>query len=316
MMNNDCTFKYKTLFGPVLSRRLGISLGVDLVRHKTCSMDCVYCECGATTHLTNKRKEYVPVDLVKAELTAYLSRNETIDCITFSGSGEPTLNEGIGDIIRFLKSDYPQYQLALLTNSSFLDQPSVRQAVMDVDVVMASLDVATEGSFKLVNRPHPSLDLNAIIEGIAAFRKMCRGRLIVECLLINDGNDSAAELMKLKTALTYIDAHGILLNTLDRPGTESWVQPVPLNRLKDISDFLEGAEIVKYGTTPPSTAVGHEDLLVRLIETVRRRPYTAQDVSQLMGLDVETVQSVLDQLVASRKLSIKRMDRGIFYKAF
>ena len=285
------------------------------MRHKTCNMDCVYCECGATTHLTNKRKEYVPVDLVKAELADYLSRHEKIDYITFSGSGEPTLNEGIGDIIRFLKSDYPQYQLALLTNSTLLDQLNVRREVMDADVVMASLDVATEESFKMVNRPDPHLDLNAIIEGIAAFRKMCRGRLLVECLLISDCNDSPSELMKLKTIVNYIDAHGILLNTLDRPGTESWVQPITQNRLKDISDFLEGAEIVKYGSAPPEKGGGHEDLLVRLIETVRRRPYTAQDVSRLMGLDVETVQSVLDQLVASRKLSIKRMDRGVFYIA-
>lgn len=315
MMNIDCTFPYKTIFGPVFSRRLGISLGVDLVRHKTCNMDCVYCECGATTHLTNKRKAYVPVDLVKAELTAYLSRNEKIDCITFSGSGEPTLNDGIGEIIRFLKSDYPQYKLALLTNSSLLDRPAVRQAVMDVDVVMASLDVATDESFKRVNRPHPILDLNAIIEGIAAFRKMCRGRLWIECLLVDGCNDSTSELVKLRTILGDIDAHGVILNTLDRPGTESWVQPVAAGKLKDISDFLEGAEIVKYGSAAPEKAIGHEDLLARLIETVRRRPYTAQDVSLIMGLDVETVQSVLDQLVASKKLSIKRMNRGLFYVA-
>ena len=93
-MKSDCTFKYKTLFGPVPSRRLGISLGVDLVRHKTCSLDCVYCECGATTHLTMKRKEYVSVDRVKNELVDYLSRDKKINFITFSGSGEPTLNDG------------------------------------------------------------------------------------------------------------------------------------------------------------------------------------------------------------------------------
>lgn len=103
----------------MLSRRLGISLGVDLMRHKTCSLDCVYCECGATTHLTAQRKAYVAVDQFKAELTAYLARKEKIDYITFSGAGEPTLNEGIGDIIEFLKSDHPQYKIALLTTARF-----------------------------------------------------------------------------------------------------------------------------------------------------------------------------------------------------
>jgi wyosine [tRNA(Phe)-imidazoG37] synthetase (radical SAM superfamily) len=154
-MTTDCTFKYKALFGPVPSRRLGISLGVDLVHHKTCSLNCVYCECGATTHLTTKRKEYVSVDQVKSELVDYLSRNKTIDFITFSGSGEPTLNDGIGDVIHFLKSDYPQYNVALLTNSTLFHQLAVRRQIKDADVVMASLDAASEAQFRQVNRPHP-----------------------------------------------------------------------------------------------------------------------------------------------------------------
>ena len=313
MMKTDCTIKYTTLFGPVLSRRLGISLGVDLVRHKTCSLDCVYCECGATTHLTQTRQAYVPVDRVKAELTAYLSRDERIDCITFSGSGEPTLNEGIGEIIRFLKTDYPQYRVALLTNSTLLDRSDVRREVMDADVVMASIDAATQTSFERVNRPHPGLDLEAIIGGVTAFGKMCRGKLVIECFLVAGCNDTMSELVELKTILKDIGADGVLLNTLDRPGTEDWVQPVAQRRLKDISDFFEGAEIVKYRSAAPEKAMGHEDLLGRLIETVRRRPCTAQDVSLLMGLDIEIVQSNLDRLVAAEKLSIKRMKRGVFY---
>ncbi|MBC2710974.1 MAG: radical SAM protein [Desulfosarcina sp.] len=285
------------------------------MRHKTCSLDCVYCECGATTHLTMKRKEYVSVDRVKDELVAYLSRDEKINYITFSGSGEPTLNEGIGDVIQFLKSDYPQYKVALLTNSTLLDQPAVRRQIKDADMVMASLDAATEAQFRRVNRPHPKLDLNSIIDGIAAFRKMFCGRLLMEYFLVNGCNDSAEELMKLKRILRRIDADGLLLNTLDRPGTQAWVQPVGPDRLKNTSDFLEGAEIVKYKPAPPEMATRHEDLMERLVSTVRRRPYTAQDVSQIIGLDVETVQPVLDRLVASNQLAMRQMDRGLFYLA-
>ena len=314
-MNTDSTIKYKTLFGPVPSRRLGISLGVDLVPHKTCSLDCVYCECGATTHLTLKRKEYVSVDRVKNELVTYLSQDEKIDYITFSGSGEPTLNEGIGEVIQFLKSDYPQYKVALLTNSTLLDQPEVRRQIKDVDVIMASLDAATEPQFRQVNRPHPNLDLSSIIDGIVQFRKMFLGRLLMEYFLVNGCNDSIQELMILKTILRQIDADGVLLNTLDRPGAEDWVEPTGPKQLKDISDFLEGAEIVKYKSAPPETVVRGEDLMARLVSTVRRRPYTAQDVSRIIGIDVESVQPVLDQLVASNQLALKQMDRGCFYMA-
>jgi wyosine [tRNA(Phe)-imidazoG37] synthetase (radical SAM superfamily) len=312
-MTTDCTFKYKTLFGPVPSRRLGISLGVDLMHHKTCSLDCVYCECGATTHLTTKRREYVSIDRVKDELAVYLSQHEKIDYITFSGSGEPTLNAGIGDVMHFLKSDYPQYKLALLTNSTLFDRPEVRDQVKAADVVMASLDAATQTPFRQVNRPHPELDLNAMIDGIAAFRKMFSGRLLMEYFIVNGCNDSEESLINMKMALRRIDADGVLLNTLDRPGSESWVQPAGHNRLKDISEFLEGAEIVRYKTVQPDTAKRHEDLMERLVSTVRRRPYTARDVSRIIGVDVEAVQPVLDQLVASSQLISKQMDRGRFY---
>ncbi|WP_167527557.1 radical SAM protein [Desulfosarcina alkanivorans] len=312
-MKKECTLKYKTLFGPVPSRRLGISLGVDLMRHKTCSLDCVYCECGATTRLTLKRSEYVSVDRVKEELADYLSRNKKIDHITFSGSGEPTLNEGIGDVIRFLKSDYPQYKVALLTNSTLFGRLDVRRQVKDADVVMASLDAATEALFKRVNRPHPELDLHGMINGISAFRKMYHGRLLMEIFIVQGSNDSAEELTALKRILGCIRADGVLLNTLDRPGTETWVAPVGANRLKDISDFLEGAEIVRYKAGPTEITARHDDLMARLVSTVRRRPYTARDVSQIIGLDVETVQPVLDQLVASNQLVTRQMDRGCFY---
>jgi wyosine [tRNA(Phe)-imidazoG37] synthetase (radical SAM superfamily) len=159
------------------------------------------------------------------------------------------------------------------------------------------------------------LDLASIVNGICEFRKRFTGRLLMECFLVNDSNDERDELIQLKAALKRIRADGILLNTLDRPGTEAWVRPVEPNRLKNISDFFEGAEIVTYRATPPETSVGHEDLLERIVSTVRRRPYTAQDVSRIMGLDVETVQTVLDQSVASGRLVVKMMDRGRFYMA-
>jgi wyosine [tRNA(Phe)-imidazoG37] synthetase (radical SAM superfamily) len=315
-MNMDCTYPYRTLFGPVLSRRLGVSLGVDLVPHKTCTLDCVYCECGATTHLTMRRKEYVSTDRVKAELRRYLSRNERIDYITFSGSGEPTLNDGIGEIIQFLKSDYPEYKVAVLTNSTLFDRHSVRRQVRNADVVMASLDAGTDERFRQINRPHPQLDLQRIVDGISAFGKMFDGRLLLEYFAARNVNDSEKDLAQLKKIFQRIDANGIVVNTLDRPGTQGWVRPVESDRLQFISEFFENAEVVKYPSCKrPVGKRRHGDLMARLVDTVRRRPYTARDISQIMGLDVETVKPMLDRLVASNRLVTRRMDRGLFYVA-
>ncbi|MFO7895629.1 MAG: radical SAM protein [Candidatus Cloacimonadales bacterium] len=124
--------KYKHLFGPVPSRRLGISLGVDLVPHKVCSMNCIYCEVGKTTKLTNQRADYIPLAEIMSELKAYLQAEPELDYITFSGAGEPLLHSGIGQIVRFIKSEYPQYKLALITNSSLLTNPEVRQEIQQI----------------------------------------------------------------------------------------------------------------------------------------------------------------------------------------
>jgi wyosine [tRNA(Phe)-imidazoG37] synthetase (radical SAM superfamily) len=261
------------------------------------------------------RKEYVSVDSVKDELNRYLSENERIDYITFSGSGEPTLNDGIGEVIQFIKGDYPQYKVALLTNSTLFSRSAVRRQVKDVDVVMASLDAASMDRFMQINRPHPGLDLASLIDGLVAFRKMYPGRLLIEYFAVKGLNDSQEALKPMKPILARIDADGLLLNTLDRPAAEDWVNPIGPKQLKNISDFLKGAEIVNYQHRPPAGEIRHTDLVARLVSTIRRRPYTVQDVSQIMGVGVETLQPVLDRLVASNQLIMKPMDRGLFYKA-
>ena len=145
--------KYKHLFGPVPSRRLGLSLGIDPIPYKTCSFDCVYCECGATTKLTAARKEYIPVDEIISELDSFLSSNPTLDYITFSGSGEPTLNIGIGRVISYLKKNFSQYKIAVLTNSSLFSDPEVREELLLADVIMPSLDAVSENVFQKITDP-------------------------------------------------------------------------------------------------------------------------------------------------------------------
>ena len=141
------------VFGPVASRRLGVSLGVDLVRPKTCSLNCIYCEAQATTNLTLKRMEYVPIDAVIRELDEVLSRHPQLDYVTFSGSGEPTLNSGIGRVVEWLKQHYPEYRLCLLTNGFALGDPELRREIAAIDRVVPSLDASNQEEFEAINRP-------------------------------------------------------------------------------------------------------------------------------------------------------------------
>jgi len=127
--------KFKHLFGPVPSRRLGVSLGIDLVPYKTCTMDCIFCECGKTTNLTIDRKEYVPTAEILDELDAYLKQSPDLDYITFSGLGEPTLHSRIGEILNFLKQNYPRYKVAILTNGTLLFHKELRDEIKNTDIV-------------------------------------------------------------------------------------------------------------------------------------------------------------------------------------
>lgn len=175
---------YKYLFGPVPSRRLGMSLGIDLVPHKVCSLNCIYCECGSTTKLTIDRKEYVPYDIVIKELEHYFRNNTAPDYITFSGSGEPTLNSRIGDVIRFIKHNIPGIPIAILTNGTLLYQKQVRKELLEADVVLPSLDAASDLIFRKINRPFHKLNINKYIQGLVNFRNEYKGKIWLEVFII------------------------------------------------------------------------------------------------------------------------------------
>lgn len=306
---------YKYIFGPVPSRRLGISLGVDIMPHKTCSLNCVYCECGRTTNLTIKRGEYTPVEFVREELKDFLSGNPKLDFITFSGSGEPTLHTGIGEIVDFIKADYPQYKLVLLTNSTLFSEGNVIEQVLDMDVIIASLDAATEKNFIKINRPHPGLDFKEIIDGLICLRENFSGQLWMEIFLVPGINDNEIELKKIKNLLTNVKPDKIQINTLDRPGTESWVKPVGKKRLIDINRFLSGFEVIKDFTPEKNSFVLNENDFSRFLSTLKRRPCTDEDASQILGIHVNDARSCLEPLIKNRKIEKKDMPRGVFYIA-
>jgi len=223
---------------------LGLSLGIDLVPHKTCTLDCVYCECGETTNLIITRDEYVLVKDVIAELKHYLASRPDLDYITFSGSSEPTLHSGLGTVIDYIKDNYPEYKVCLLTNGTIFTEPAVREGVLRADLIIPSLDAACSDAFKQINRPHRELNCNEIIEGLVLLRHEYKGLMIVEVLIVPGINDTPEELKSLQEALGKIKSDLVQIGTLDRPGTENWVEAAPKDRLQEIANYLANAELI------------------------------------------------------------------------
>ena len=307
---------YKYLFGPVPSRRLGMSLGVDLVPHKVCSLNCIYCECGSSTELTIERKEYVPYDIVKNELLHYFDNNPVPDYITFSGSGEPTLNSRIGDIIQFIKRNFPKIPIAVLTNGTLLYQKKVRNEILDANVVLPSLDAASDLIFRKINRPFHNLNIDDYIQGLVDFRNEFKGEIWLEVFIIPRYNDNIQELDLLKKAFGRINPNIIQLNTLDRPGVVSKIKAATQNDLQKIVDYwqLKNVEIVAKSTARKKIESFRKDFETAILETIYRRPCTLNDLEEILGLHVNEINKYLDVLESDGKIQTVRENRGIFYK--
>ena len=309
--------KYKHLFGPIPSRRLGISLGVDLVPHKVCSLNCVYCEVGKTTNLTIERQEYIPLNDILIELRNYLDEKPDLDYITFSGAGEPLLHNGIGNVISFIKDNYPQYKLALLTNSTLLYDDDVRNEILGIDLLLPSLDAVSEKVFKKLNRPNLKLDNNKIIEGLIEFRKSFKGKIWLELFIVPGLNDNESELELLNKTIIDISPDQVQLNTLDRPGTESWIEPITKNRMEEIADFFKPlpVEIIAKFQSRNKIRSYQKDIEQQIIETIKRRPCTDKDLSEMLGIHINEINKYLSELLLEGSVISQQLERGTFFRA-
>lgn len=308
---------YRYLFGPVPSRRLGISLGVDLVPHKTCSFNCIYCECGETINLTIERKEYVPVDGVFKELDYYFKNNPDPDYITFSGSGEPTLNLRIGEVLEFIRDIKPHISIAVLTNGTLLGQEDVKKALLKADLIMPSLDAASISALRAINRPHNSIDVESYIEGLARFRSEFTGIFNLEVFILPDHNDMVEELAALKGAIKNINPDLVQLNTLDRPGVVAGIHAANQKNLQKIAEFLKPfkTEIIAAGPKRKAMILYRNDVESAILETILRRPCTLEDLATILGSHVNEIKKYLGTLVEAEKIESVRQDRGLFYQA-
>lgn len=308
---------YSHLFGPVPSRRLGMSLGIDLVPHKVCTLNCVYCECGRTTTLTLERKEYVPCGEVTREIDHYLSHNPRPDYITFSGSGEPTLNARIGDVLRFIKRADETIPVAVLTNGTLLADKNVRRELRRADVVLPSLDAATEAIFRKINRPFHTLNVSGYIQGLIDFRREYSGKIWLEVLIIPGINDTVENIAALGDAFSKIQPDEIQLNTLDRPGTVENLRAATREELQDIADSWNLATVSIIAAAPErkKSVAYRSDMESAILETVRRRPCTLEDLHKILGLHINEINKYLDVLENDGRVATSREDRGLFYKS-
>lgn len=307
---------YKHLFGPVPSRRLGISLGVDLVPFKVCSLNCIYCECGSTTRLTYDRDEYVPVDEVVDELKDYFKNNPDPDFITFSGAGEPTLNLGIGQILQAIRKEKPEIRVALITNGTLLSDPELRIELQDVDVILPSLDAATDAAFRKINRPLKGLTVEQYVKGLIDFKKEWKGEFWLEVLILPGYNDDPENILALKNAIHAIGPDRIQLNTLDRPGVIEGLRPATREELEDIVRQwgVGNVEIVVPAKEREESLAFRTDMEAAILETIARRPCTLEDIQQILGIHVNEINKYLTTLEESGQVESRQQERGVFYQ--
>jgi wyosine [tRNA(Phe)-imidazoG37] synthetase (radical SAM superfamily) len=283
------------VFGPVPSRRLGLSLGIDLIPAKTCTYDCLYCQVGRTTLRTLEARPFIPLSKVVAELEKKL-RNTFPDVVTLAGSGEPTLHSQIDQMIAAIKKR-TETKVAVLTNGSLFWREDVRKGVLKADIILPTLSSAFANTFRTIHRPHPELNLDIIVEGLKRLRKDFRGQLFLEVVILSGINDGEREVEGIKTLIDQIAPEKTQINTVVRPPADSRAVPLERKKMEEIRDYFgKNAEIV--AESPVDGRAGERDALARgFLDMVKRRPLRPVDISHSMGLSMDAVDTLVKGLL-------------------
>jgi wyosine [tRNA(Phe)-imidazoG37] synthetase (radical SAM superfamily) len=301
------TGDYRYVYGPVASRRLGRSLGVDIVPFKTCTYDCIYCQLGGTTNKTIERKEYVPVEEILVELEQRLPLGPPPDYLSLAGSGEPTLNDRIGELIGRIKS-LTRIPIAVLTNGSLLWMRDVQDALMEADLILPSLDAGDEHLFRYVNRPHREIVFDNMVCGIAEFTARFPKSVWLEVFLLAGITGVLPEVEKIAALTRRIRPERVQLNTISRPPSEPFARPVPRGQLTTFASlFGGGVEVISEGEGsrlhPSNSTIAPDEEIVALL---RRRPCTVRDVAVGLGIPAAQAAKRLEVLAAASEV------RGVF----
>lgn len=304
---------HRAIYGPVASRRLGFSLGVDIIPFKTCTLDCVYCQLGSTGRTTVRRGRWFPPEEVLAQIRQALDSGQRIDAVTFSGSGEPTLCRDIGGLIRAIKK-MTKVPVVVLTNGTLLTRKDVRRDLAAADVVVPSLDAVPASLFRRVNRPHASLDNLRIIDGLARFREEFAGEIRLEIMLVKGVNDSPADIRAIEAAVARIRPDRIELNTVVRPPADRGAMPLGPAALERIRKRLGPRAEVVASFAKRKQAPGSGRLEKAVLATVRRRPQTTADIATALGRHHDEVLKTLMSLLARRRV-VQQVHGGQTYFA-
>jgi len=308
------------VYGPVPSRRLGLSLGLSITPRKTCTLDCVYCQLGRTTVKTLKRQSFFPVSDILAQVRSAVrqsqvkGRKSQVSFLTFSGEGEPTLNSDIGRLIRRLKAEF-KIPVAVITNSTLMTDPSVRRDLYPADLVVPSLDAADQRTFTRIDRGRRELNVADIIAGLKLFRRHYRGQLWLEIMLGRGLNDSPEQLMLLRRAAWEIRPDRVHLNTVVRPPAEKWARPLPLDDLEQIRMLFGPGTEIACSPLPRRARRISGDPAAAITTLVRSRPVTLEDMTRSLGLAPHALRPILARLVRTRRIRRVVFWGKLFYEA-
>ena len=313
-MDRKVIVQNRYLYGPVPSRRLGLSLGVDIVPGKVCTLDCIYCQLGRTTEKTIERKDYISIEGVLAELKERLAQGLKADYITISGSGEPTLNSRLGELIDGIKK-ITNIPVAILTNGTLLYRQDVRADCAKADVVLPSLDAGDEQVFQKVNRPHQDTSIEKLISGLCAFRNEFVGQIWLEVFLLEGVNTDAEQIAKIRDAIERIRPDKVQLNTAVRPTAEPNVKAVEVEKLRSIATQLgEHCEVVA-DFLPRHHDKRIESKAEDVLSMLKRRPCLLNDICSGLGINRNEALKYISHLQQQGVINSVEKDGMIFFRA-
>ena len=300
--------EYRYIYGPVPSRRLGISLGVSPIPKKTCNYSCIYCQLGRTDHLTNTRQMFYPVEEIIDELKIFQDTLTPFDVITIVGEGEPTLYLGLGELISQIRKITPK-PVAVITNGALLYDPELQDELAKADIILPTLDAWDEASFKKINRPHKSMKYSQVINGIETFSKEYQGQLWIEIMLMQGINDDDQALNQYKTMLKKLKFDKLYINTPVRPPAETDVNPVEHERINQIAEHLGGISIDLLESKGFHSEI--KDDYQAILSIIKRHPMNQFEIEGfLKARDINSGEELLSRLKSDSAVEV------IHYKGY
>ncbi len=318
------TDEKKYLYGPVPSRRLGRSIGIDIIPFKVCTLDCVYCQLGRTTKISIERKDYGLIDPIVKELKQALAEGIEADFITIAGSGEPTLNSRLGELVDNIKA-VTSIDVAVLTNGTLFDRPDVRADCARADVVMPSLDAGDEETFRKVNRPHPGISIESVISGLCEFRNEFSGKIWLEVLLVEGINTGTEQVARIREAIDRIRPDKIHLNTAVRPAGEAYVKRLDSARLQEIAqrlgprceviaDFTAASDINLSDDNTIGAESSYNKITEDVLSMLKRRPCSLNDICSSMKIHRNEAIKYISDLQQRKLICSDNKDGIVFFK--